>query len=147
YMATELAIERGLKEDIIPPELSFDVLAQHMVTLAAGEGLFPEESFKEIKTTYAFRHLERYQFDNLLLFLTQGGRSLTAYPQYHKLKEHEGKYLVSDKKMIQQHLMNVGTITSDPSMRIKFMKGGTLGSVEDSFVSKLKKGDRFVFAG
>src|SRR5690606_22831566 len=71
YMATELAIERGLKEDIIPPELSFDVLAQHMVTLAAGEGLFPEESFKEIKTTYASRHLERYQFDNLLLFLTQ----------------------------------------------------------------------------
>ena len=147
YMATELAIERGLKEDIIPPELSFDVLAQHMVTLAAGEGLIPEESFKEIKTTYAFRHLERYQFDNLLLFLTQGGRSLTAYPQYHKLKEHDGKYLVSDKKMIQHHLMNVGTITSDPSMRIRFMKGGTLGSVEDSFVSKLKKGDRFVFAG
>jgi ATP-dependent Lhr-like helicase len=147
YMATELAIERGLKEDIIPPELSFDVLAQHMVTLAAGEGLIADEAFEEVITTYAFSKLERYHFDNLLLFLTQGGKSLSAYPYYHRLKEHNGKYLVHDKRMIQQHLMNVGTITSDPSIRVKFMRGGSLGTVEESFVSKLKKGDRFVFSG
>jgi ATP-dependent Lhr-like helicase len=147
YMATELAIERGLKEEIIPPELSFDVLAQHMVTLASSEGLIADEAFKEIKQTYAFRKIERYQFDNLLLFLTQGGRSLSAYPSYHRLKELNGKYLVSDKRMIHQHLMNVGTITSDPSIRVKYMKGGSLGTVEESFVSKLKKGDVFVFSG
>ncbi|HXH30900.1 MAG TPA: ligase-associated DNA damage response DEXH box helicase [Bacteriovoracaceae bacterium] len=147
YLATELAIERGLKEEITPPEMSFDVLAQHMVTLAANEGLVPEVAFREVKSTYAFRSLEQFHFDNLLLFLTQGGRSLSAYPSYHRLKEHDGRYLVHDKKMISQHLMNVGTITSDPSIRIKFMRGGSLGSVEESFVSKLRKGDRFVFAG
>lgn len=147
YMATELAIDRGLKEDIIPPEQSFDVLAQHMVTLAASDGLVPELAIKEIRKTFSFRYLEDYQFQNLLLFLTQGGKSLSAYPNYHRLKEMNGKYLVHDKKMIHQHLMNVGTITSDPSIRIRFMKGGSLGSVEESFVSKLKKGDKFVFAG
>lgn len=147
YMATELAIERGLKEDITPPELSFDVLAQHMVTLAANEGLVPDEVYPEVKKTYAYRKLERYDFDNILLFLTKGGKSLSAYPFYHRLKELNGKYLVHDKRMIQQHLMNVGTITSDPSIRVKFMRGGSLGSVEESFVSKLKKGDRFVFSG
>jgi ATP-dependent Lhr-like helicase len=147
YMATELAIDRGLKEDIIPPELSFDVLAQHMVTLAANEGLVPDEAYSEVRTTYAYRHLERYHFDNLLLFLTQGGKSLSAYPYYHRLKELNGRYLVHDKKMIHQHLMNVGTITSDPSIRVKFMRGGSLGTVEESFVSKLKKGDHFVFSG
>ena len=147
YMATELAIERGLKEEIIPPELSFDVLTQHLVTLAADEGLIPEEAFQEVKSTYAYRHLRQEDFDNLLLFLNQGGRSLSGYPQYHKLKERDGRFLVHDKRMIQQHLMNVGTITSDPSIRVKFMKGGSLGSVEESFVSKLKKGDYFVFAG
>jgi ATP-dependent Lhr-like helicase len=147
YMATELAIERGLKEDIIPPELSFDVLAQHMVTLAANEGLVPDEAFEEVRTTYAYRNLERYNFDNLLDFLTKGGKSLSAYPFYHRLKEFNGRYLVHDKKMIHQHLMNVGTITSDPSIRVKFMRGGSLGTVEESFVSKLKKGDRFVFSG
>lgn len=148
YMATELAIERGLKEDIIPPELSFDVLAQHMVTLAADEGLIPEQAFEEVRSTYSFRKLDFYQFQNLLNFLVFGGRSLSAYPYYHRLKEKEGRFLVHDKKMIHVHMMNVGTITSDPSMRIKFLKGGgSLGTVEESFVSKLKKGDRFVFSG
>ena len=147
YMATELAIDRGLKEDIIPPELSFDVLAQHMVTLASSEGLVPESIYDEVKHSYAFRKLENYQYENLLTFLTSGGRSLSAYPAYHRLKELNGRFLVHDKKMIQQHMMNVGTITSDPSIRIKFLQGGSLGTVEESFVSKLKKGDRFVFAG
>jgi ATP-dependent Lhr-like helicase len=148
YLATELAIDRGLKEDIIPPELSYDVLAQHLVTLAANEGMVPDQAYAEAISTYAFRKLDRINFDNILHFLTHGGRSLTGYPQYHRLKELNGKYLVPDKKMIHAHLMNMGTITSDPSMRIKFMKGGgNLGSVEESFVSKLRKGDRFVFAG
>lgn len=147
YMATELAIERGLKEEIVPPELSFDVLAQHMVTLAAGEGLIPDEAFDEVKRTYAYRSLRREEFDHLLMFLVHGGRSLSAYPYYHRLKELNGRYLVHDKKMIHAHMMNVGTITSDPSMRIKYLSGGSLGTVEESFVSKLKKGDKFVFAG
>lgn len=147
YMATELAIERGLKEEIVPPELSFDVLAQHMVTLAAGEGLIPDEAFEEVKRTYAYRNLRREEFDHLLMFLVHGGRSLSAYPYYHRLKELNGRYLVHDKKMIHAHMMNVGTITSDPSMRIKYLSGGSLGTVEESFVSKLKKGDKFVFAG
>ncbi len=43
--------------------------------------------------------------------------------------------------------MNIGTITSDPSIKIKFMKGGNLGTAEESFVSKLKKGDKFIFSG
>lgn len=147
YMATELAIDRGLKEEIIPPELSFDVLSQHMVTLAASEGLFPDEAFEEFKRTYSFRKLQRYQFDNILAFLEHGGRSLAGYPAYHRLKELNGKYLVHDRRMIHAHMMNVGTITSDPSIRIKFISGGSLGTVEESFVAKLKKGDKFVFAG
>lgn len=147
YLATELAIERGLKEEIHPPELSFDVLAQHMMTLAAQEGLIPEKALEEIKSTYSFRDLTDYQFQHLIDFLTHGGRSLSAYPNYHRLKDFKGRYLIFDKKMLQQHMMNIGTITSDPSIRIKFMKGGDLGTVEESFVGRMKKGDHFIFAG
>lgn len=148
YMATELAIERGVKEEITPLELSYDVLAQHLVTLAADEGLLPDEAFEEIRSTFAFRNLSRGQFDQVLEFLVHGGRSLTAYPAYHRLKEKDGRYLVHDKKMIQAHMMNIGTITSDPAIKIKFMKGGgNLGTAEESFVSKLRKGDRFIFSG
>lgn len=147
YLATELAIDRGLKEEIVPPELSFDVLSQHMVTLAANEGLDLEKAFEEVISTYSFRNLLKHDFENIVAFLTHGGKSLSAYPDYHRLKEFRGKYLVPDKRMIQEHMMNIGTITSDPSIKIKFMRGGSLGSVEESFVGRLKKGDRFVFAG
>ena len=147
YLATELAIDRGLKEDIIPPELSFDVLSQHMVTLAANEGLDLDQAFKEVSSTYSFRNIARHDFDNIVAFLTHGGKSLSAYPDYHRLKEFKGKFLVPDKRMIQEHMMNIGTITSEPSINIKFMRGQSLGSVEESFVGRLKKGDHFVFAG
>ena len=43
--------------------------------------------------------------------------------------------------------MNIGTITADASMRVKFLNGRRLGSVEERFVSRLKPGDVFVFAG
>jgi ATP-dependent Lhr-like helicase len=147
YLAVEMAVERGLKEDVFPPVLSYDVLAQHLVTLAADEGLDPEKAFEEIRSTYSYRYLTKEQFEKIIIFLTTGGQSLSAYPAYHKLKEKNGKFLIFDKKMIQQHLMNIGTITSDPSIRIRFMNGGNIGSVEESFVGKLKKGDTFVFAG
>lgn len=147
YLAVELAIERGLKEDIIPPEMSFDVLAQHLTTLAANEGLDPEEAKKEIRSTYAFRDISDQQFESLIEFLIHGGKSLAAYPYYHRLKDFKGKLLLHDKKMLHQHMMNMGTITSDPSMKIQYMRGGTLGTAEESFVGRLKKGDVFVFAG
>jgi ATP-dependent Lhr-like helicase len=147
YLATELAIDRGLKEEITPPELSYDVLSQHMVTLAANEGLDLDKAFEEVISTYSFRNLQKYDFENIIAFLTHGGKSLSAYPDYHRLKEFKGRFLVPDKRMIQEHMMNIGTITSDPSIKIKFMRGGSLGSVEESFVGRMKKGDRFVFAG
>ena len=140
-------MERGFKEEVFPPVLSYDVLAQHLVTMATDEGLNPDEAFDEVRSTYSYRYLSRDQFDQIVEFLTTGGKSLSAYPAYHKLKDLKGKLLIHDKKMIQMHLMNVGTITSDPSIRIRYSNGGSLGSVEESFAGRLKKGDVFVFAG
>lgn len=147
FLAVELALDRGIKEDIIPPELSYDVLAQHLTTLSASEGLDPIEAKNEIRQTYAFRNVSDVQFDQVINFLVSGGRSLSAYPFYHRLKDFKGRLLLNDKKLLQQHMMNIGTITSDPSIKIQYMRGGSLGSVEESFVGRLKKGDHFVFAG
>jgi ATP-dependent Lhr-like helicase len=43
--------------------------------------------------------------------------------------------------------MNIGTITADAAILVKFLNGRRLGSVEERFVSKLKRGDVFVFTG
>jgi ATP-dependent Lhr-like helicase len=45
------------------------------------------------------------------------------------------------------HRMNIGTITSDAVMDIRFLSGRRLGSIEENFVDGLNAGDTFVFAG
>ena len=45
------------------------------------------------------------------------------------------------------HRMSIGTITSDASMSVKFMRGGFLGTIEESFIARLRPGDGFSFAG
>jgi ATP-dependent Lhr-like helicase len=43
--------------------------------------------------------------------------------------------------------LQVGTIVSDASLQVKWLSGGTLGTVEEGFIGRLKAGDHFVFAG
>jgi ATP-dependent Lhr-like helicase len=43
--------------------------------------------------------------------------------------------------------MNIGTITSNATVNVKWCRGGRLGTVEEAFISRLNTGDRFLFAG
>jgi ATP-dependent Lhr-like helicase len=43
--------------------------------------------------------------------------------------------------------MSIGTITSDSMMRVKYLSGGSLGSIEETFIASLNIGDKFWFAG
>jgi ATP-dependent Lhr-like helicase len=43
--------------------------------------------------------------------------------------------------------MSVGTIVSDASMLVKMLNGRSLGTIEESFISRMRKGDTFVFGG
>ena len=45
------------------------------------------------------------------------------------------------------HKFNIGTITSDKFVNVKYMKGKSLGNLEENFASKLNPGDTFYFAG
>jgi len=54
---------------------------------------------------------------------------------------------VEDQDIAKRHRMSVGTIVSDAAMQVRYVGGGHLGTVEESFLSRLKPGDRFLFAG
>jgi ATP-dependent Lhr-like helicase len=130
-----------------PVILPLDVLAQHLVTMAQGDGFQAESMYRELRTTHAFEALSRKQFIWVLDFVSTGGVTLGAYPNYHKIVMKDGRYTVTNPKIAARHRMNIGTITADASMQVKFLKGRRLGSVEERFVSRLKPGDVFVFAG
>ncbi len=83
----------------------------------------------------------------MLDFITVGGNALRAYDDYHRVRCEEGVYRIASKKAAWQHRLNIGTITSDASLQVQFLKGGKLGFIEESFASRLAPGDNFTFAG
>lgn len=141
------ALQTHLLEERKPLQKCYDVLLQHIVTCAIGGGFTKEELFKEITTTDCFKDLTLLEFDICLEFLTTGGNALSAYPEYSKLHLIEQKYTVVDPLVMRRHKMNIGTITSDAYVPVKFAKGKAIGYVEESFLTKLKAGDSFLFGG
>ncbi len=123
-----------------------DVLVQHLVTLVLGKPAKPENLRKEVFSTHSYHTLTEVEWQWCLAFITNGG-ALAQYPQYRKAVLTDGMLSVPDKRTAQLHRLNIGTITSDAAITIKFMGGRTLGSVEESFISRLKPGKQFVFAG
>ncbi|MEM6452344.1 MAG: ligase-associated DNA damage response DEXH box helicase [Cyanobacteria bacterium P01_D01_bin.105] len=126
----------------------YDVLLQHLVTLACGDGFALEETFEAVKQTYSYQLLTREEFGWMLDFLEKGGKCLKAYPRYQKIVPGEdGLYRVEDGKILRMHKMSIGTITGNQQVKIAYAKGKSIGTVEENFVSRLKKGDVFFFAG
>jgi len=140
-------VEKNIIEERTPVINAFDVLAQWMVTVAVGEGFKEEQLFEEIKKTYCYRFIERKEWEWLLGYITTGSSSLTSYDDFKKVEIENGVYMVKEKRIATRHRLSMGTIVSDSSLTVKFQQGKYLGSIEESFISKLKPGDVFWFAG
>ena len=132
-----------------PMVLTYDVLVQFLVTLAVGEGFAKEATFQMIQQTHAFSYLTNDEFEWAMQFITKGGATLHAYEEFHKVVFDKEKqlYVVKSRRISMLHRMNIGAIVSDAMMRVKYMKGGYVGMVEEYFISKLKVGMPFVLAG
>jgi ATP-dependent Lhr-like helicase len=130
------------------PNKPFDVLVQHLVTVALGGGFRSAELLEEVRTSWSYRRLTGEEWQWALDFVARGGQSLTVYPEYRRvLPDEEGVYRVPDAAIGRRHRMGIGTIVSDSSMQVKYMSGGRIGSVEESFISRMKPGDHFLFGG
>jgi ATP-dependent Lhr-like helicase len=130
------------------PNKPFDVLVQHLVTIALGGGFRSAELYEEVKTAWSYRNLTEEEWQWALDFVARGGQSLTVYPEYRRvLPDEEGVYRVPDATIGRRHRMSIGTIVSDAQMQVQYMSGGRIGSVEESFVGRLKPGDHFLFSG
>jgi len=130
-----------------PLELPLDVLSQHLVTVALGEGFQNEEMLEEVRKTHAFRNLSEEDYGEVLDFVVRGGPALRAYPEYSRVKEDRGMFKVVDKDVARRHRMTIGTITADASIDVRYLHGKRLGTIEEAFVSRIQMGERFVFAG
>ena len=151
-IAESAALQQAYRNNVVerrpPVQLSFDVLVQWCVTLAVGEGFLPDALYEEVRQTYNFRQLSPEEWNWILHFITKGGESLNGYEEYHRVQiEEDGLYKVNDRRTALRHRTNMGTIVSDAMVRVKFLGGGFVGAIEESFISRLKPGDVFLLAG
>jgi ATP-dependent Lhr-like helicase len=146
--ALRLALERDWMERRQPFVRSFDVLIQFLVTLAVGEGFVPFRALTEVRSTHAFASISDEEWQFCLQFISTGGPALEGYDEFHKVVPGEdGLWKVHSRKLAMRHRLSIGTIVSDSLMTIRMAGGGYLGHVEEYFISKLRPGDVFWFAG
>ncbi len=187
FAGARTALQRLAIESRQPLEALFDVLVQHLVTVASGGGFVDEELRSQVRATHAFRNLTDEQWVWAIDFVRRGGPSLTAYPRYARIVqgqlaaggwplagndgqegpdsdratsngENQGpvagrqlpvspRWVVASREIERRHRMSIGTITSDSALRVQYVRGRTLGTIEEGFIARLRPGERFAFAG
>ncbi|MCC9065433.1 ligase-associated DNA damage response DEXH box helicase [Flavobacterium piscisymbiosum] len=146
--ALKKAVEENVIEDRVPYLNSWDVLVQYLNTLAVSDGFLPDDIFKEVKGTFCYQAITEENWNWVLNFISNGSQSLQAYDEYKKVEiEEDGRYKINSRLIAMHHRMQIGTIVGDAVINVKFMSGGYIGTIEEWFVSKLKPGDTFIFAG
>lgn len=145
------ALKNAIGEDYIesrePLQLSFDVLIQYLSTLAISEGFEPNSILEEIRSTYSYAELNDDDWQQILHFITSGGRALGQYDEFRKVEIENGIYRIKSRAIAMRHRLHIGTIVSDAMLRVKFMSGGYIGIIEEWFISRLVPGDTFTLAG
>ncbi len=145
--ALKEAIKQNLIESRQPRILCFDVLIQYLSTLAISDGFYPDKIFKEIRSTYCYREITEDEWQQILHFITEGGVALQQYDDFKKIEIIDGLYKINNRRIAMRHRMHIGTIVSDPMMKVKFISGGYIGVIEEWFISRLQAGNVFTLAG
>ena len=145
--ALKEATKIQLIENRDPRILCFDVLIQYLSTLAISDGFLPANILKEIRTTYCYRDIQDEEWLRIIQFVTGGGVALQQYDDYKKIEIIDGLYKIRSRRLAMRHRMHIGTIVSDPMMKVKFVTGGFVGVIEEWFIARLQPGDVFTLAG
>ncbi|MGZ3882556.1 MAG: DNA ligase-associated DEXH box helicase, partial [Flavisolibacter sp.] len=145
------ALKSAIGEEFIesrePMLLCYDVLIQYLGTLAVSDGFVPGTIWEEVKATHCYTELTEDEWNEVLYFITQGGNALQQYDEYKKVEVEDGVYKIKSRRIAMRHRLHIGTIVSDPMLKVKYLGGGYIGIIEEGFISRLEPGDSFTLAG
>jgi ATP-dependent Lhr-like helicase len=144
---------------------ALDVLAQHLLGLAAAEAFRSDDVYAEVTSAAPYAALPRESFDAALNFVATGGYALKSYERFAKIVlGKDGLWRIAHARVAQQYRMNIGTIVESPMLRVRLGRarparpgGGTarvpvfggkvLGEIEEYFAETMMAGDTFIFGG
>ncbi len=130
------------------PENCLDVLAQQIFGVAIAEQIHIDELWKLIKQSYCYRNLDRLSFQEVLDYLAGKYTSLELRHVYGKIWIDEESGMIGKKGKLARtiYMTNVGTIPDEAKISVK-IKEHKIGTIDEGFLERLKKGDVFVLGG
>lgn len=143
-MTAQLAREGGV-EQLHPPEGCLDVLAQHLVSMAAFGSYELDEVMELLPRAFPFRGITRQDVKAVLEMLAGDyeheqdipARPRVLYDRIHEKVEGDGY-----SRMLA--VSAGGTIPDKGLYAVKTEDGVKLGEVDEEFVYETQKGDRFI---
>ncbi len=160
--AAEAAVEAGEIDGEPAHDGALDVLAQHVMGRACGNGFRIAELYDEIIRAEPYRGLSWETFERIVDFVANGGYSLKTYDRFHRIvRRPDGVWVARTPRDAQAHRMNIGAIIEAPLLSVRLASfsgkasgtarvmraGQKLGEIEEYFISLLTPGDTFLFAG
>ncbi|HAE27931.1 MAG TPA: DNA ligase-associated DEXH box helicase, partial [Hyphomonas adhaerens] len=161
--AAEAAVEAGEIDGEGLRTGALDVLAQHVMGRACGDGFDLAELYDEIVRAGPYQDLDWEAFERIVDFVATGGYALKTYDRYHRIvRRPDGRWVARTPRDAQAHRMNVGAIVEAPMLSVRMASfigkpkageqravraGHKLGEMEEYFLSQLTPGDTFLFGG
>ncbi|MGH8092617.1 MAG: DEAD/DEAH box helicase [Chthoniobacterales bacterium] len=147
-IATAYLVRQGALDPVKVMEKPNDVLAQHIVGMAALAPIAVETAFALVRRAFPYRALEHTEFERVLEYLVGGGESLRRQYSnlFGKIVVAQGIISLAHPGIAREFLLNIGTIVSEGFVSV-LLGRRRLGSVEEGFIKQLQLGDLFVLAG
>jgi len=141
------AIEKKIDRINIPRN-ALDVLAQQIHGMACTEVWDKWAMYDLIKKSYCYSTLEISDFEEVLDYLAGNFAPLEERYVYAKIwYDPETNQIGKKGKMGRViHMTNIGTIPDQTSVKVKIGEQ-IIGTIDEVFLEKLKKGDIFVLGG
>lgn len=141
------AMERKIDKIHIPINC-LDVLAQHIAGIVLEEKIHIDELFELVKKTYPYKDLSRADFNDVIAFLSGEFSALEDRHIYARIwYDKESGFIGRKGKMARViYMTNIGTIPDQEGITVK--QGDVpIGTIDELFLERLRKGDKFVLGG
>ena len=145
-------IEKKIDSTEIPKN-ALDVLAQQIFGMAISKVWDVDDMLKVIRKSYCYEKLSKEQFFSVISYLA-GDYALEHRHVYAKIwyDEKENKIGKRGKLARVMYMTNLGTIPSESFIGVVIQspmerRGQSVGSIDEGFLERMKRGDVFVLGG
>ncbi len=155
-VVTVEAARHGRVEPLQSIQSPLDVLCQQLIGMACGDEWSADDAFDLVRRATPMETLSRADFDACLDFLAgdlpsppgayepePGSTPRWTSPRIWKSR---GLFAIRSKQVIRWFWSNVGTITSEESVRVQ-INGTEVGTLEGAYAERLQPGDTFLLDG